>query len=286
MDLVIAILGVASISVLAWLAGRRLSLTVYRSRPFLFALCLAFSLVFAHWFFERLVWAVALPWSAAVCWANFLPVMLAFAAGLASEIHAIRATLRSVTSSGLMAVGVLFLAMPISRPCLFPIQLSPECDWVEGLCLQSNKSSCGPAAVATLLYQTGHLSVEDRLGERHLSATCLTSRQGTSPLGLFRGVQLSVAGRGGSATVASRDPDTWIRRGQLPNLAVVSFQENGCPTRGGRFTGAATELHALVVHSRTVDGGWRIADPASGWRTWSDKEFRDVFTGDAIFVSK
>lgn len=286
MDLGIAIVGIAFISGLALLAGRRLSLTVYRTRPLLFALCLAFALVFAHWYFERLVWAVAMPWASVLCWANFLPVVLAFAAGLASEVRAIRTGLRSITTYGLLAVAVVFLTLPIARPLLFPIELSSQCHWVEGVCLQSNESSCGPAAAATLLFQTGHLLNESRVGEQRLSEACLTSRQGTSTLGLFRGLQLSVSHLGGSAAVASRDPEEWMRRGQLPNLAVVSFEENSAPAQVHRFMGAASESHALVVHSRTLNGGWRIADPASGWRTWSDEEFRDVFTGDAIFVSK
>ena len=33
------------------------------------------------------------------------------------------------------------------------------------------------------------------------------------------------------------------------------------------------------------DGSWIIADPAFGKATWSDQEFRDRFTGDAIYVA-
>ena len=54
LDLWIAIGFIAAISGLALIAGRRLSLSVYRNRPLLFAECLVLSLVFAFGLSNRL----------------------------------------------------------------------------------------------------------------------------------------------------------------------------------------------------------------------------------------
>lgn len=64
LDLWIAIGFIAAISGLALIAGRRLSLSVYRNRPLLFAECLVFSLVFAFGLSNRLSWASVFPTSA------------------------------------------------------------------------------------------------------------------------------------------------------------------------------------------------------------------------------
>lgn len=286
MDLGIAMGFIAAVSGLAWIAGRRLSLSVYRYRPLLLALCLALSLLFANYFFDRLLWAVALPFAAAICWANFLPVILSFTAGLASEVLAIRKTWRLASSSGLLLLAASFLLIPVARPWVAPIDLANRTLWEDGVCLQSHEASCGPAATATLLYHTGHLGRSTAGSEQALSNACLTSQQGTTALGLYRGLQVSVGASGDSARVASRDPDQWLRLGQLPNVSVVFFTDAINQNPSPRFLGADGEGHALVVHSRTKDGRWKIADPATGWQIWTDEEFRHVFTGDSIYIRR
>jgi hypothetical protein len=85
--------------------------------------------------------------------------------------------------------------------------------------------------------------------------------------------------------VADTDPSLWPAKDQLPNLAVVRFAPQGGDGPVRRLLGRGREGHAVVVHSRTADGRWRVADPAVGWRSWSDREFRRVFTGEAIYLA-
>ncbi|KAA5543691.1 hypothetical protein FYK55_10870 [Roseiconus nitratireducens] len=302
MDLWIAIGFIVAVSGLAFIAGRRLSLSVYRDRPLLFAECLIFSLVFAFGWFGRLQWASALPVSAALCWSNWMPVFLAFTAGLACEVRAVRAVWRSAVSGVLMIIGIGFLVLPVIRPVLAPIQISEIALWKDGVCLQSNEASCGPAAAATLLRQAGviapprhfeALASPSPISKRQMAASseaamarvCLTSEKGTSPLGLFRGLQITLAGTGRDARVASSEPSLWQSLGQLPNVAVIRFHNDQSAGPVQRLLGTSGEGHAVVVHSRTADGKWKVADPAVGWLTWDDQEFRRLFSGDAIYLS-
>lgn len=303
MDLWIAIGFIAAISALAFLAGRRLSLSVYHNKPLLFAECLVFSLVFAFGLSNRLSWASAFPTPAALCWSNWVPVFLAFSAGLAWGVSALRIRWRRGVSAALTMLGISFLALPVVRPHLFPLEIEEVVGWKDGICLQSHAASCGPAAAATLLHQTAMLTpakpttarltygggqwAETPLvsAERWMANACLTSSQGTSSLGLVRGLRIAVAGSGHAVAVADQDPRKWASQSQLPNVAVVRFNN----VRGDRpvrqLLGTDGEGHAIVVHSRTADGLWRVADPAVGWQLWSDERLARVFTGDAIYLA-
>ncbi len=44
------------------------------------------------------------------------------------------------------------------------------------------------------------------------------------------------------------------------------------------------ERHVVVVFGRNDAGGWMIGDPAFGKSTWSDEDFQNRFTGEALFV--
>jgi hypothetical protein len=297
MDLWIAMGFIAAISVLAYLAGRRLTLSDERNRSILFAECLAFSLVFAFGLSGQLAWANAFPTSAALCWSNWMPIFLSFAAGLASGVPALRDRLRRAVSVTMALLAFGFLLDPVIRPQLFPIPIGDVGIWKEGICLQSHEASCGPAAAATLLHQTALLTptrLRDGGGqwavsplnsaEKLMAHACLTSSQGTSALGLIRGLRIAVAGSTRIVDVADSDPGLWVARMQLPNVAVVRFQDDRAAGPVRKLLGTEGEGHAVVVHSRTDNGRWRVADPAVGWQLWDDEPFRRVFTGEAIYL--
>ena len=303
LDLGFAIGFIAAISGLAWVAGRRLSLTVYRNRSLLFAECLIFAIVFAFGFLDRLHWASAFHHPASMCWGNWLPIVLAFCAGLATEMRKLGRASRVIVPASLLILAFGFLLLPVARPVISPIYLSGDDTWSDGVCMQSHSASCGPAATATLLRQTGNLdrarmniaTIEDilaspmntsgRSSESLMARVCLTSRHGTTPLGLYRGVSLALTGSSKVARVADSDPQNWLAHGQLPNVAVVRFRASPQARRSIRSLGGESEAHAIVVYGRTSVGEWVIADPAVGWTTMGDEELRSRFTGDAIYIA-
>ncbi|MEO1616876.1 MAG: hypothetical protein AAFV88_13555 [Planctomycetota bacterium] len=305
LDLWIATVFITAIAMLAFLAGRQLSQTVYQTRSLLLAECLIFSLVFAFGLSNRLLWINVIPTPAVICWSNWMPVFLGLVTGLASKSHAMGRRTRPLIVGSLATVGVCFLLLPLSRPHLFPIETASVSAWEEGVCLQSHEASCGPAAVATLLYQAdlSHSFGNQRLvppeviqqrlahAEQHLAAACLTSDKGTSTLGLVRGLRLATAGTNQEVRVADTNPTRWITKQQLPNLAVVQFRDSPNTTNDRlgtvrRLMGSGGEAHAVVVVGRESSGLWKIGDPAVGWRYWTEEEFRQRFTGDAIYLSQ
>ncbi|MEL6105555.1 MAG: hypothetical protein AAFU85_05950 [Planctomycetota bacterium] len=298
-DLWIALGFVAAISGLAFWAGRRLSLSVYRDRPFLFLECLALSLVFAFGVVGNLTWAHAFPTSAVICWSNWMPIFLAFTAGLATEMSALRERSRKFATVFFLMIAAGFLMLPVSRPYLSPIQLSDSDHWQDGVCLQSNSASCGPAAVATLLRLQGVLErtsrmarrdtgsqQESRSSEATFARLCLTSNEGTSTLGLFRGIEMGLQGTGMEARIADHSIRLWESKNQLPNVAVVQFEPVQSPGLIRGLLRNDGEKHAIVVHSRADDGTWLVADPAVGWRSWEDDALRAAFTGEAIYIGR
>ena len=82
----------------------------------------------------------------------------------------------------------------------------------------SHEATCGAAAAATLLNLRGIPATEQGMIRR-----CLTSRHGTEPLGLYRGLKLATEGLGPDVRVASHDPAEWIDENQLPNVALIQF---------------------------------------------------------------
>lgn len=145
--------------------------------------------------------------------------------------------------------------------------------------MQSHSSTCAPAAAATLLKLAG-IDAD----EMSMTQACLTSTHGTVPLGLYRGLAAAAESSEQQPKIASSNPDTWLATDQLPNVALVQFAKPiGHP---GFFMGPTAEGHAVVVLERAANGDWIIVDPAFGKTRWSDEQFRNRFTGDAIYLSR
>lgn len=284
LDLLIAFVGITSLAILAFHVGSHLGVTAHRHRPLLFVESILFTLAFAWTLEGKLAWATAIPASSVVYWSNWMPIFLGFTIGLARWSPGMRPSKRPVLVACLVVLAVGYAVAPIARPLLSPASVAPAGLWKDGICLQSHPSTCAAASAVTLLQCHGIAT-----DERSMLDACLTSRNGTVPLGLFRGLSLHATRRGHKALVASREPDQWATLGQLPNVALLRF--DGLPgTRsadrllGPLADGPRSEGHAVVVLGRTADQGWLIGDPAVGLVRWSDEDFRSYFSGDAVFL--
>lgn len=276
--MITAIVLITSLTVLAYFAGCRLGRSVSRNRSYLFAEALAFSLIFAWCFTGSLGWARTIPVSGVVYWSNLMPIFLGFSTGLARGVPGLDRWHRPMTVGTLGLIAVAHLLMPIARPLISPTHVVTS-QWKDGVCLQSEESTCGAAAAATLLSLKGIPSTE-----QEMIRFCLTSRQGTEPLGVYRGLKIASSRLGRDARVASADPDEWLTKKQLPNVALIRFDQS----KSGSvrwLLGPRGEGHAIVVLG-FEDGHWLLADPAVGRIRWNDSDFRRRFTGDAIYLTK
>lgn len=286
MDLMIAIIATGALSLLAFRLGLRLAETTSGQRPFLFAEAIVLCLTFAWLYSGRLAWARVIPHSAALYWSNWMPVLLLFTAGLATRTPGIRRACRPVAVGLLVLLASAYVLVPMIRPIVAPAMLTQVEGWKDDVCLQSHPSTCGAAAAATLLRLHGR-----SIDERTMVRDCLTSRFGSVPLGLYRGLAWQAFLSGKRARVADTDARRWFHLGQVPNVALIRYEDprgfdedtldrflgpNRLPRRG--------EGHAIVVLGMTDGGRWIIGDPAVGRVTWSAEEFEQRFTGDAIFL--
>ena len=281
LDLAIGLCVLTVLSVVAFRRGRSLAARCGQSvRPLCLAVSLLVALLFSWSLSGRLGWAMVLPFASVILWSNLMPILLCFAAGLAIRTPGFGRGHRVATILALFSLAIGYAFTPVVRPLFAPAQTAASAHWRDGACLQTHASTCAPAAAATLLRSAGIAS-----DERSLADACLTSRSGTEPLGLFRGLAIASDRRWCRPRVASRDPDQWTARDQLPNVALVRFSET--PDRGSlrRFLGPRGEGHVIVVRGCDTRGNWLIEDPAFGNTTWTDQQFRSRFTGDAIFLA-
>lgn len=287
MDLLLAIVATGALSLLAFIVGVRLTGTLSGQRPYLFAETIVLCLTFAWLYSGRLAWASVIPLSGVLYWSNWMPVLLLFTAGLATKTPGIRPLLRPLSVGLLAVLASAYVLLPLARPWLAPAEISQVEGWKDEVCLQSHPSTCGAAAAATLLRLHGHSA-----DERTMVRDCLTSRYGSIPLGLYRGLAWHASLSGKRAGVADRDARRWFRRDQVPNVALVRYGENETAQEDAldRFLGPRGlgrrrgEGHAVVVLGMTDGGRWIIGDPAVGRVTWSREEFDARFTGDAIYL--
>ncbi|QDV66112.1 cysteine peptidase family C39 domain-containing protein [Crateriforma conspicua] len=278
LETIAALFAAAGLGLGGWAAGRRLGRQNQVS-PLLFSMVVVLALVAAWALSGRLLWAVILPSAEAIFWANWMPAILCFTAGLATSTPGLHRWHRPATVGLLWILAACFWVGPFARPWIAPATVLDD-DWIgwrRGVCLQSHPSTCGPASAATLLSEH-----DIRSSEKDLMATCFTSRWGTEPLGLYRGLTLASAHAGLKPQPASPDSRQWVHRGQVPNVAIVRLGVEDSDGSLSRWFGAAQERHAITVLGRTDDGLWLIGDPAIGLVSWTDAQMQKRFTGEAI----
>jgi hypothetical protein len=277
-DLASGVLWLFALSVLTFIAGRLVRAP--RVSQWFFTALLA-SLSFAWIFSGDLGWAAIVPAASVIFVSNLMPMLLSFAAGLASEATALTRFSRPIAITSFLALATAYGLTPYARPIVYPVELGVETAWRSDVCLQSHSSTCAPAAAVTLLRLGGMTATE-----RQLVNLCLTSSHGTEPLGLYRGLAIAVEHSSRRACVARSNPHDWAGSEQLPNISLVRLGESGHSGASHWLLGPQSEGHAIVVFDRDKDGNWLIADPAFGKTKWTDEQFCERFTGDAIYLSQ
>lgn len=280
-DLVFGFVGIASLAAAAFLFGNEVSALPSSRNAFLFLVSLGASLLFACCTSGKLAWASYFSDSAVLYWSNAMPILLGFSAGLATNAPGLVHWHRPVTVCMLGLLGLGYILSPVARPIFNPVELDEVAKWSDNVCLQSHSASCAPAAAATLFRMEGV-----KTSESLMAGACLTSSQGTMPLGLYRGVSLVASRYNRAARVASSDPSKWIGLGQLPNVAIIQFTNDHDTGPYTRLLGPRGEGHAVVVIGKTDAGRWIIGDPAVGHIVWTNEELASRFTGEAIYVGQ
>ncbi len=122
--------------------------------------------------------------------------------------------------------------------------------WTDGVCRQMSQSSCSAAAAATLLAQC-HINTT----ESEMSELCLTCVEGTSSLGVYRGLVIKTAGTPWTVGVYSTQED--ITRWPFPVLVNVRGLDQNLVAR-----------HTVVAFGLLPDGMLDVGDPSVGRESW------------------
>jgi hypothetical protein len=281
-DLFFAILTTAGLSVVATVAGYRISDRYPGIRTPLFACVILATAWYASTWAGRVENARLFPVASAILLSNLTPVLACFLAGLAWQMKQIPLMRRSIVLGSFVALATLFFLAPVLRPAFKPIRTSEQGSWRNGVCMQTHDASCGAAAVATMLRQFGLFA-----NETDLTEDCLTSTAGTEPLSLYRAMTIRGREAGIRPQIADRNPESWENHGQYPVLAMVAPAQSESPQQSGNgrlrhLFGRSSEGHAVVVLGRQSDGDYVIGDPSHGRTTWTPYEMSIYFSGQAF----
>jgi glucose dehydrogenase len=101
---------------------------------------------------------------------------------------------------------------------------------------------------------------------------CLTHVEGTSALGLYRGLKLKTAGTAWDVWANKPHADS-IDDWPLPAVVTVSLPGLDSGTLVG---------HSIVVLGKDDDGKFEIADPFTGHQRWTRRQLIDAYGGDVM----
>ncbi len=276
-DLVLASLGLATVSLVALIGGVRLACVATRSRVNAVA---TVGVALLLWYVLRYhgTWQMArlLPFSSAIVLGNWIPIGGAFFAGLTLGESAIPGWRR------LGWAALILIACVYSVACCFLGHVS-ERELSAGNAhfgQQNWRSSCGASCAAVLLQLHG---IEATEGE--LVKLCLTSHRGTPALGVYRGLKIKTAGSRWDVEIVTCPLDELLAmegplllRDQIPEARLLDG------TKDGKRMGRRLEHAVLLLDGRDPDH-IRILDPASGIRypvRWTIEDLRERWRGEAL----
>ncbi len=160
--------------------------------------------------------------------------------------------------------------------------ITPACREVmrDGVCIQSTNTSCSPAAAVTLLKMKGIDANEQQLAD-----WCLTTKHGTSWLGLFRGIKLATRHTDHRVVAKRLTLDELLASGKPAilkvNLPASEHKRTQYESESGWL---ADQPHTVLFLSHSHQQYLNMVDPEVGRENWTIDDLRTLWTGDAIWI--
>lgn len=273
MDLVLAVIALALLAA-SLLYG---AMTVTRRTPSWVSSLLALGtltlmVVFAMTLYGDLDLARFLPFSAAVVLGNMVPVGAAVLMGIVLGQRNVPFWRRVAIASmlGSLAWYTVFYDL------MAPSSAVGRPRFIDGFCAQTTMTSCSACSGAALL-QHHRISAS----EREMVDLCLTRKDGTPELGLFRGLKLKTRGTGLQVRPLPEDLATIRRQSMLPAILFidVSDQRVKVPWWRPRCTTHSIVLFGFTDHDMAV-----IGDPSCGMSRWLVSDLEDRWQGKGLWL--
>jgi hypothetical protein len=264
-----------AVSLAAFAATARLTRAAQgRTRLAVLAAIVAALILFVAFLYDRLTLARLLPRSNVIVLGNAIPPLAAAIVGLLWSAPGIGRLRKFLLVAALLLATLRVVSAPwVGRP--------PVCGdrWEKGVCMQTTTASCGAAAAATLLSRCGVGASEAEMVD-----LCLT-RNGTSRLGLYRGLRLKTRGTPWQVEVFSGDVAGLRRRvaGGPVILFVGLRRGQRADPRYARDWGWTPGLrHAVVLFGFKEGGFIDIGDPTMGREKWRVEALDVLWDGQAV----
>ena len=155
---------------------------------------------------------------------------------------------------------LLILSAPYAKPLIAPLRGTFAGRWVNGVCIQSTASTCGPASAATVLSYWGHT-----VSERELARECFTYGGGTENWYLARA--LRKRGLQAHYLLTAPTPKT------LPFPSIAGTEYHG---RGGSG-------HFIVILGQQ-EGRFLIGDPVVGRLLLTPEQLHQQYYPTGFFL--
>jgi hypothetical protein len=178
------------------------------------AATIAAMLAYTHYLWYDVALARLLPFSNLIVIGNWYPLMAGMLAGVVFSAVKANWLRRSVVLTSLLSVGAYAMVAPLlGKP--------PECGdrWTDdGICLQTTDKTCTAACAATLLKMHGIDACEQEMAD-----LCLT-REGTTWMGLYRGLKMKTADTPWDVEVVSCSPEELLLEKPGPMVLMVGIE--------------------------------------------------------------
>jgi hypothetical protein len=267
-DVAVAVFVVVALSVVLLMVGRFVAARKRAIGYIVASLAGLVLLLHALWLNDNLLLTRVIPTANVMVLGNLALPAAALLAGTAWSLLKAPRWQKITCAAAILGLGLWRLVGPLYGrvPSIGPDR------WTTGVCRQSSTSSCSAAAAATLL--AAH---QIPATEREMIALCFTHVDGTSMLGLYRGLYIKSAGAA-LVPVAGHPSVDELRAWPLPAIVTIGLRGNGGWLPIGN-------RHSILVLS-IDDVHAEIADPFSGKQTWTTKQFTDAYARDALALKR
>jgi len=220
----------------------------------------------------RLAWV--LPVSSLVVVGNWTPLAVGWLAGLVWT-HGSPPAWRKA------AIVVLMGTVTAAHAHVWVLGVPPKCGdvWLDGVCMQTSRSSCSAACAATVLRAHGIAATE-----KEMARLCLTRSTGTTALGVYRGLKLKTAGTPYDVETFSWTVDEL--RESPPGPVILHVRLDKGATTDPRYTrdwGWTVGRGHAVVFYRFLDNGLiEMGDPSIGREKWHEDSLDVLWHGTGL----
>lgn len=237
-------------------------------------LVLLLTVAYIVFLWDHVVLTKLIPYSNVIILGNWFPVGAAILSGIACGRLREFKVRRAVTAVSMLVVGGLGLFWPI-------LGSPPKCEecWEDGNCLQTARTSCMPAASATLIRCYGVKTTE-----REMARLCFT-RTGTNWLGLYHGMAVKLEPKGLGPTLFEETLQELLAHDgpQIISCGLTEKNAEAYPDYNREWGWIIGVKHAVVL--KEVDGDRVfIADPAVGLEEWTLADLRVLWDGRGVRV--